>query len=68
MSQLTFMEGSWSCDGKAHDIGMGPGGPMKSTAVIRKDLGGFFQTGTIKGTIPTSRHSKAGSMPPTIPA
>ena len=51
MSQLTYMEGTWTCDGKVNDIGMGPAGPMKSTAMIRKDLGGFFQTGTIKGTM-----------------
>jgi len=30
---------------------MGPAGSMTSTAVIRKDLGGHFQTGTIKGTM-----------------
>ena len=58
----------WSCDGKAHDIGMGPGGPMKSTAVIRNDLGGFFQTGTIKGTIPNQPPFEGRSTPPTIPA
>ena len=52
MAQLTYMEGTWSCTGKAHDIGMGPGGPLTSTAVVRKDLGGFFQTGTIKATMP----------------
>jgi hypothetical protein len=52
MSQLAFFEGTWSCDGKTFETPMGPAGSMKSTAAVRKDLGGFFQTGTIKGTSP----------------
>ena len=68
MAQTTYMEGTWTCDGKMHESPMGPAGPMKSTAVIRKDLGGHFQTGTIKGGWRTSRRSRAGSISPTIPA
>jgi len=52
MSQLAFFEGSWSCEGKMFATPMGPAGEMKSTAEIRKDLDGFFQTGTIKGNSP----------------
>jgi hypothetical protein len=52
MSQLASFEGTWTCKGKSFDTPMGPAGPLSSTAVIRKDLGGHFQTGTIKGTMP----------------
>ena len=51
MSQLAYFEGSWTCDGKMMQTPMSPAGAMKSTAEIRKDLNGFFQTGTIKGTM-----------------
>ena len=51
MSQMAYFEGSWTCDGKMMATPMGPAGTMKSTADIRKDLNGFFQTGTIKGTM-----------------
>jgi hypothetical protein len=52
MAQLAFFEGSWTCDGKMFATPMGPAGEMKSTADVRKDMNGFFQTGTIKGTMP----------------
>ena len=51
MSQIAFFEGSWTCEGKMFATPMGPAGEMKSTADIRKDMNGFFQTGTIKGTM-----------------
>ena len=51
MSQMAFFEGSWTCQGKAHESPLGPAGEMQSTADIRRDLGGFWQTGTIKGTM-----------------
>lgn len=51
MEQLAFFQGMWTCEGKMNDSPMGPGGAMKSTADIRNDLNGFFQTGTIKGTM-----------------
>ena len=51
MEQLAFFEGMWTCEGKMNDSPMGPGGTMKSTVDVRKDLNGFFQTGTIKGTM-----------------
>lgn len=56
MAQLSFMAGSWTCSGKTFETPMGPAGPMTSTADIRQDLGGHFQSGTIKGT--------ATGMPP----
>ena len=49
MSQIAFFEGSWSCQGKMHESPMGPAGEMTSTADIKRDLGGFWQTGMIKG-------------------
>lgn len=53
MSQLAGMEGRWSCEGKMFQTPMSPAGTMKSTADIRRDLDGHFQTGTIKGTSAT---------------
>jgi hypothetical protein len=52
MSEIAYFEGSWSCDGKSFESPMGPAGTMKSTAEIRKDLNGHFQTGMIKGSMP----------------
>ena len=51
MSQLAFFEGSWTCQGKMNASPMGPAGEMQSTADIKKDLGGFFQSGMIKATM-----------------
>ena len=52
MAQVAYFEGNWSCSGKTFATPMGPAGTMTSTAEIRKDLGGHFQSGTIKGTQP----------------
>jgi hypothetical protein len=51
LSQIAYFEGSWSCQGKMNESPMGPAGPMQSTADIKKDLGGFWQSGVIKGTM-----------------
>ena len=51
MSQIAFFEGSWTCQGKMHESPMGPAGEMSSTADIKRDLGGFWQSGMIKGTM-----------------
>jgi hypothetical protein len=51
MAQLNFFEGNWTCEGKANDSPLGPGGALKTTADIRDDLGGFWQSGVIKGTM-----------------
>ena len=56
MAQIAFMEGTWTCEGKMFETPMSPAGTMKSTAEIRRDLNGFFQSGTIKGT--------SANMPP----
>ena len=50
MAQMAFMEGTWTCQGKMFQTPFSPAGTMTSSAEIRKDLGGFFQTGVIKGT------------------
>jgi len=52
MSNLKFFDGSWSCSG---DGAMEPGGPMmkmNSSVKSQSDLGGFWQSGTVKGTTP----------------
>lgn len=51
MSQMTFFEGNWTCDGKMHASPMSPAGAMTSTASVKSDLGGFFQSGSIKGSM-----------------
>jgi Protein of unknown function (DUF1579) len=52
MAQVSYFEGTWACEGKMFETPMGPAGTMKTTAEIRRDLNGFVQTGTIKGTSP----------------
>lgn len=52
MSQLAFFEGTWSCEGKMNETPFGPASTMTSTAEIHKDLGGFWQSGVIKGSAP----------------
>lgn len=52
MADTAYFEGSWMCEGKTFETPMGPAMTMKSTADIRKDLNGHFQSGTIKGTSP----------------
>lgn len=51
MEQIAFFEGSWTCKGKTFETPMGPAGEMTSTADIRKDLNGHFQSGAIKGSM-----------------
>jgi hypothetical protein len=51
MAQLKFFEGSWSCEGTAFDNPMGPGGKTKGTVKSQTDLGGFWQTGTVRNTM-----------------
>lgn len=50
MAQLAFLDGNWTCTGKMFETPMGPAGDMTTSAMIRKDLNGHFQTGTVKGT------------------
>ena len=50
MAQLDYFEGDWSCDGTMMPSPFGPGGKMTSTANIKDDLNGFWQSGRIKGT------------------
>jgi hypothetical protein len=52
MSQLKFFEGNWTCKG---EMSPGPGAPMvKSTSSVKSAtaLGGFWQAGTVRGTMP----------------
>ncbi len=52
MSQIAYFEGNWSCQGKMLETPFGPAGEMKGTVTVKKDLGGFFQSGVVKGTMP----------------
>lgn len=52
MATLAFFQGSWTCEGSMQPSPFGPGGKMTSTARIHEDLGGFWQSGKIKGTMP----------------
>jgi hypothetical protein len=49
MSNLKFFDGSWTCSGEG---AMEPGGPMmkmETSVMSHTDLGGFWQSGTVKG-------------------
>lgn len=48
MSQIASFEGNWSCSGKSFDSPMGPAGSMSGTVEVRRDLGGFWQSGVVK--------------------
>src|SRR5262245_30360252 len=50
MAQLKFFEGHWTCSGAVQATPFGPAGKITSTARIDDDLGGFWQSGNIKGT------------------
>jgi hypothetical protein len=52
MAQLKAFDGTWSCTGTMAPSPMGPGGKLTSTVQSRTELGGFWQTGTVKGTSP----------------
>lgn len=51
MKDLTFFQGTWSCKGKVEKTPMGPEGSLTGTVQIKSDLGGFWQTGTVKMTM-----------------
>jgi hypothetical protein len=51
MAKLDFFEGNWACEGKINENPMGPAGKLSSTVRIQKDLGGFWQSGAVKGTM-----------------
>jgi hypothetical protein len=52
MAQLRFFEGSWNCTGTMSPSPFGPGGTMKSTVRTHSALGGFWESGVVKGTSP----------------
>ena len=51
MAKLDFFKGNWTCQGQTAASPMGPAGKTTTTASIKTDLGGFWQTGSIKGTM-----------------
>src|SRR5258707_8117965 len=52
MVQLKFFEGNWTCTGTMSASPFGPGGKMTSTVRTHSDLGGFWESGVVKGTSP----------------
>jgi hypothetical protein len=50
MAQLKFFDGNWTCEGTMLPGPFGPGGKMTSTVKSHADLGGFWQSGVVKGT------------------
>lgn len=52
MSQLSYFEGTWSCSGKMNETPVNPAGTMTTTVEIGKDLGGHWQSGVVKGSMP----------------
>lgn len=52
MKALAFFDGNWTCDGAAQPSPFGPGGKMTSTVRVHDDLGGFWQSGKVKGSMP----------------
>jgi hypothetical protein len=52
MAQLKFFDGSWTCEGIMQPSPFGPGGKMTSTVKSQTDFGGFWQSGTVKGSSP----------------
>jgi hypothetical protein len=52
MAQLRFFEGNWTCTGAMSPSPFGPGGKMTSTVRTHSDLGGYWESGVVKGTSP----------------
>jgi hypothetical protein len=50
MANLQIFDGSWTCRGQVPASPMGPGGAIEGTVVSASDLGGFWQSGTVKST------------------
>jgi hypothetical protein len=51
MKQIAFFEGTWTCKGKSHESPFGPAGDLTGSVEVKRDLGGFWQSGTVKGTM-----------------
>src|SRR5258708_9279043 len=52
MAQLKFFDGNWTCAGTMSASPFGPAGKMTSTVRTHSDLGGFWESGVVKGTSP----------------
>ncbi|MEW6322195.1 MAG: DUF1579 family protein [Acidobacteriota bacterium] len=51
LKQIAVFEGSWTCDGATKESPFGPAGKMSSTADIKRDLDGHFQSGVIRSAM-----------------
>ena len=52
MAQLKFFDGNWTCAGTMSASPFGPAGKNTSTVRAHSDLGGFWESGVVKGTSP----------------
>lgn len=59
MAQLDYFVGTWNCQGKSLPSPFGPAGDLKGSVQVTKDLNGFWQSGTVKASMPGA----APSMP-----
>lgn len=50
MANLKVFDGSWTCEGTANPSPMGAGGKLTSWVTSHTDLGGFWQSGTVKSS------------------
>lgn len=51
MKSLEYFNGNWTCKGKAEKSPISPEGALSGSVQIKHDLGGFWQTGTVKATM-----------------
>ena len=51
MANLAWFDGNWTCEGTAEPGAMGPGGKVSSTVKSQADMGGFWQSGTMKSSM-----------------
>ena len=50
MANLKVFDGAWTCDGKSEASPFGPAGTSKGSVRSHSDLGGFWQSGTVKSS------------------
>jgi hypothetical protein len=51
MSNLTWFDGNWTCEGTVAPGPMGPGGKVTSAVKSHSDLGGFWQSGMVRSSM-----------------
>jgi hypothetical protein len=51
MANLKVFDGAWTCEGKSEASPFGPAGATKGSVRSHVDLGGFWQSGTVKSAM-----------------